>query len=107
MTIRDKMKYYNNTLNSSLYQIHAILILVGISFFTASASVQLKSGMLFENDTAKPDILEQRAQYHYPSMIQSRDGLLHLVYTYNKRETPYGEGKDYSIKYVLIDPKEF
>lgn len=66
-----------------------------------------KRKMIFEDDTEKPDIPEERGRYHYPSMIQARDGLLHLVYTYNKRETPYGEGKDNSIKYVLIDPKEF
>lgn len=66
-----------------------------------------KRKMIIEDDTEKPDIPEQRGRYHYPSMIQSRDGLLHLVYTYNNRETPYGEGKENSIKYVLIDPKEF
>lgn len=62
--------------------------------------------LIFEDDTAKPDVLVQRGRYHYPSMIQSRDGLLHLTYTYNVRETPYAGGKDNAIKYVVIDPAD-
>ena len=61
--------------------------------------------LILEDDTAKPNELELRGRYHYPSMIQTRDGLLHIVYTYNKRETPYAEGKDNTIKHVVIDPK--
>ncbi len=35
-----------------------------------------------------------RAGYAYPSIIQSRDGLVHVTYTYNRE----------SVKYALIDP---
>ena len=59
--------------------------------------------LIFEDDTSKPDVLAQRGRYHYPSMIQSRDGLLHLTYTYNTREIPYAGGKDNAIKHVVID----
>jgi len=43
----------------------------------------------------------KRAGYSYPSLIQTADGLLHISYSY-KTENP-GE----SIKYVVIDPKQF
>ena len=62
--------------------------------------------LVLEDDTKKPNVLEERGRYHYPTLIQTRDGLLHLVYTYNKRETPYAKGKDNAIKYVIIDPEE-
>ncbi len=48
----------------------------------------------------------QRGRYHYPSMIQTRDGLLHLTYAYNTRETPYADGEDNTIKHVVIDPAD-
>jgi predicted neuraminidase len=35
-----------------------------------------------------------RAGYAYPSIIQSKDGLVHITYTYNRE----------SVKYALIDP---
>jgi predicted neuraminidase len=62
--------------------------------------------LILEDDTQKPNVLEQRGRYHYPTIIQTRDGLLHLVYTYNKRETPYAKGKDNAIKHVVIDPEK-
>jgi len=34
--------------------------------------------------------------YAYPAIIQSKDGLVHLTYTYNRR----------SVKYALVDPKK-
>ncbi|WP_158857642.1 sialidase family protein [Lunatibacter salilacus] len=37
-----------------------------------------------------------RSGYSYPAIIQSRDGLVHLTYTYNRE----------SVKYVVIDPSE-
>jgi alpha-L-rhamnosidase len=36
------------------------------------------------------------SQYSYPSVIQSKDGLIHIVYTWRREK----------IKYVCIDPKE-
>jgi len=62
--------------------------------------------LILEDDTKKPNVLEQRGRYHYPTIIQTRDSLLHLVYTYNKRETPYGKGKNNAIKYLVIDPEK-
>ena len=62
--------------------------------------------LILEDDTKKPNVLEGRGRYHYPTIIQTRDGLLHLVYTYNKRETPYAEGSDNAIKHVVIDPEK-
>ncbi|WP_232834981.1 sialidase family protein [Pleomorphovibrio marinus] len=38
-----------------------------------------------------------RAGYAYPAIIQSRDGLVHITYTYNRE----------SIKYMLVDPSVF
>ncbi|HSI77254.1 MAG TPA: sialidase family protein [Lunatimonas sp.] len=37
-----------------------------------------------------------RSGYSYPAIIQSKDGLVHLTYTYNRE----------SVKYVVIDPSE-
>ena len=35
-------------------------------------------------------------EYSYPSIIQTKDGLIHIVYTWNRK----------TVKYVLLDPKE-
>ena len=37
-----------------------------------------------------------RAGYAYPAIIQTKDGMVHLTYTYNRE----------SVKYVVIDPSE-
>ncbi len=44
------------------------------------------------------DHTDRRGGYSYPSMIQTRDGLLHITYSYH----PEKEKK--SIKYVVVDP---
>jgi len=62
--------------------------------------------LILEDDTENPNVLEQRGRYHYPTIIQTRDGLLHLVYTFNKRETPYENDNDNAIKHVVIDPEK-
>ena len=62
--------------------------------------------LILEDDTKKPNVLEKRGRYHYPTLIQTRDGLLHLVYTYNKRETPYATSMDNAIKHVVINPEK-
>jgi alpha-L-rhamnosidase len=36
------------------------------------------------------------SQYSYPSVIQSKDGIVHIVYTWRRQR----------IKYVKIDPKK-
>jgi predicted neuraminidase len=56
------------------------------------------------SDTNKPNKLEMRGRFHYPSLIQTCDGMLHITYTYNIRETPYADGIDNAIKHVIIDP---
>ena len=58
------------------------------------------------DDTDKPEELEKRGRFHYPSLIQTRDEMLHLTYTHNVRETPYGDGLDNAIKHVIIDPRK-
>lgn len=63
--------------------------------------------MMFEDDTNKPNKIEKRGRFHYPSMIQTQDGMLHIVYTYNKRETPYEDSNDNTIKHVVVDPETF
>ncbi len=37
------------------------------------------------------------SQYSYPSIIQSKDGMVHIVYTWRRKK----------IKYVKVDPKKF
>jgi predicted neuraminidase len=48
-----------------------------------------EAATLFEND--KPG-----SEYSYPAVIQSRDGMVHITYTWNRRQ----------IKHVIIDPKK-
>jgi predicted neuraminidase len=47
-----------------------------------------------ENDLSK------KGGYSYPSLIQTRDGLLHMTYSYHP------EKQKKSIKYVVVDPKK-
>ena len=58
--------------------------------------------LIIEDDTNKPE--EDRGRYHYPSLIQTGDGMLHLSFTFNTRYSPYLGEKSNAIKYVVIDP---
>jgi alpha-L-rhamnosidase len=43
-------------------------------------------------------VLEDRpGEYSYPAMIQGRDGLVHIAYTWNRKR----------IKYAVLDPADF
>jgi predicted neuraminidase len=53
-----------------------------------------KSKILIENDESK------KGGYSYPSLIQTKDGLLHMTYSYHP-----GKSRK-SIKYVVVDPKK-
>ena len=44
--------------------------------------------------------LPDKGSYGYPSVIQSKDGLIHVTYTYDTRE----KGPHKSIKHVALDP---
>lgn len=46
-----------------------------------------KAGLVIENE---------QGEFSYPSVIQTRDGLVHIVYTWNRKR----------IKHVVIDPKK-
>ena len=46
-----------------------------------------EAAVLIEND-------EKNAEYSYPAVIQSSDGLIHITYTWNRK----------LIKHVVIDP---
>jgi predicted neuraminidase len=51
--------------------------------------IDWKDVLTFDNDLA--------GQYSYPAIIQTRDGLIHVVYTYHRK----------TIKHVVVDPKSF
>lgn len=53
-----------------------------------------KSKIFIENDA------EKKGGFSYPSLIQTKDGLLHMTYSYHT-----GKGQK-SIKYVTVDPKK-
>jgi predicted neuraminidase len=53
-----------------------------------------KSKILIENDESK------KGGYSYPSLIQTKDGLLHMTYSYHPEKSRK------SIKYVVVDPKK-
>ena len=40
---------------------------------------------------------EGRNEFSYPAIIQAKDGLVHITYTYQRR----------SVKYVVVDPNKF
>lgn len=50
--------------------------------------IKWNAGVLLEND------LDPDAEFSYPAVIQSKDGLLHVTYTWNRK----------LIKHVVIDP---
>ena len=37
---------------------------------------------------------KEREEYSYPTVIQAKDGLVHIVYTWNRK----------TVKYVVLDP---
>ncbi|MDX1984726.1 MAG: sialidase family protein [Bryobacteraceae bacterium] len=45
---------------------------------------------------------EPRGSFHYPSIIQSRDGLLHISYTYSMNHLPKGEPRE-AIKHAVVN----
>jgi predicted neuraminidase len=47
-----------------------------------------EAAVLLENDS------NQEAEYSYPAIIQSKDGLIHITYTWNRK----------LIKHLIIDP---
>ena len=50
--------------------------------------IHWKAGVLLENDPDKD------AEYSYPAVIQTSDGLVHITYTWNRK----------TIKHVVVDP---
>jgi len=50
--------------------------------------------IFIENDLTK------KGGYSYPSLIQTKDGLLHLTYSYHPEKSKK------TIKYVVVDPKK-
>jgi predicted neuraminidase len=59
-----------------------------------------KPVLTFEHETGPQpkEVARKRhfGEYSYPAMIQTKDGLVHIVYTYNR------EG----VKHAIVDPKQ-
>jgi predicted neuraminidase len=45
---------------------------------------------------------DPRSSFHYPSMIQTRDGLLHVSYTYSMNHIPKGQPRE-AIKHAVVN----
>lgn len=52
--------------------------------------IQWKAAVLLENDE------DENAEYSYPAVIQTKDGLIHITYTWNRK----------LIKHVVVDPSK-
>ncbi len=57
-------------------------------------------GKVWENvleleSITNPNTVEEE-EYSYPSVIQTNDGLIHIVYTWNRK----------TVKYVVLNPKK-
>ena len=61
---------------------------------------QWKPVLTFEHETGSlprdPERRRHFGEYSYPAVIQSRDGMLHIVYTYNRE----------SVKHAIVDPEK-
>ncbi len=52
--------------------------------------IRWEAAVLLEND-------DQGTEYSYPAVIQSSDGLVHITYTWNRKQ----------VKHVVLDPEKF
>ena len=50
---------------------------------------------VFELESVKNPETSADEEYSYPAIIQTNDGMVHIVYTWNRK----------TVKYVLLDPK--
>ncbi len=62
-----------------------------LNLAVSNDGINWEAAVLLENDP-DPD-----GEYSYPAVIQSRDGMLHVTYTWNRK----------LIKYAVIDPSKF